>query len=55
MKKKIGDLTLREISQFCDKFGCIKCPFTDYCDQEPLDDEYIEALDEEIEVEKDET
>ena len=54
MKKKIGDLTLRKIRQFCNKFKCFMCPLIDYCDKEPLDDDFIETLDAEIEVEEDE-
>ena len=49
MKKKIGDLTLREIKREQDKvcnikFECSKCPFRHCCVSETLD------LDQEIEV-----
>ena len=52
MKKKMGDLTLREAKKYCDdrakeKGGtyCIGCPFVDICG------DYIDTFDEELEIE----
>jgi len=54
MKKKLGDLTLKEVKEMQDKICdnciiCNECPFTDCC----IDTSKID-LDQEIEVEKDE-
>lgn len=51
MKKKIGDLTLREIKKEQDKvcnvtFDCTDCPFSACCIDDNID------LDKEIEVEE---
>lgn len=52
MKKKIGDLTLREIKKeedkVCDKFDCSECPFRHCCISDAFD------LEEEVEVEDNE-
>lgn len=52
MKKKLGDLTLREVKEMQDKICdnciiCNECPFTDCC----IDTSKID-LDKEVEVEK---
>lgn len=63
MKKKIGDLTIREITNMkCVSSGCSDCPFGNYADDVLADKccELVNSLDEfnlldkEIEVEKDE-
>ena len=46
MKKKIGDLTLKELSELCIKRkDCNDCPLLDVCG------EYIDTFDEELEIE----
>lgn len=52
MKKKIGDLTLREAKKYCDDraevYGgtyCNYCPFSDICG------DFIDTFDEELEIE----
>ena len=51
MKKKIGDLTIREVKEMQDKIcnvmvGCEDCPFYDCCLSVKID------LDKEVEVEE---
>lgn len=52
MKKKIGDLTLKEAKKYCDDRAkanggtyCIDCPLVDVCG------DYINVFDEELEIE----
>ena len=57
MKKKIGDLTLRELKEICDKQfdsnidyrKCNECPISYYCD-EKMENVIDYYLDDEIEV-----
>ena len=61
MKKKIGDLTLREMDKICQKQfdssidyrNCNECPISYYCD-EKLNNVIDYYLDDEVEVEEDE-
>ena len=57
MKKKLGDLTLKELSEICfNKTTCNNCPLLDYCIVKPYrmksDGGFI--FNKEIEVEEDE-
>ncbi len=57
MKKKIGDLTLKELSEIClNKTTCNNCPLLDYCIVKPYrmksDGGFI--FNKEIEVEENE-
>ncbi len=61
MKKKIGDLTLREITEICHKNFCNNCPFRSnekvngrfYCSVD-VADYNTEYLDQEVEIEVEE-
>lgn len=54
MNKKIGDLTLREMQQFCRKtIQCEDCPIDVVCDI-PLINIIDEDVEKEIKVEEDE-
>ena len=56
MKKKIGDLTLKELSEYCmKKTDCNDCPLLPYCLVKPyrMKNDYF-ILKEEIEVEDEE-
>jgi len=56
MKKKIGDLTLKEVQEICNK-GCDNCPrkLVAVCKKLGFYLCMLENLDKEIEVEEDET